>query len=192
MQKIVLSSTSPARKILLERLKLPFVVAAPDVDETPLPNESAYRLVKRLAVAKARINANNFVDALIIGCDQVGVLKGRILTKPGTHAKAVEMLMQASGQRVTFYTGLCLLNTKTDSLQLAVERFDVVYRTFTLSMVENYLQKDQPYQCAGAIKAESLGSALFERIVGKDPSALTGLPLIRLVRMLEQEGVRIV
>ncbi len=189
--KLILSSSSPARQQLLSRLQLPFEVLAPDIDETPLLNETATQLVKRLAKAKAQVHAKKFPDALIIGCDQVSVLDNEIISKPETHENAVNQLLKSSGKHVVFYTGICLYNTKSEHAQVEVETFDVFYRQLTPDIIEKYLQRDKPYNCAGSIRAEGLGVVLFERITGKDPSTLTGLPLIRLVRMLENEDVQI-
>lgn len=192
MIEIVLGSSSPARKYLLKRLDLPFKVAIPNIDETPLANESPQKLVKRLAIAKARIHQDQFSNALIIGCDQVAEIGGNIIGKPVTHENAVKMLLQASGQEVIFFTGLCLLNTKTRRFQYKMERYKVTYKKLSLEIIENYLQKEKPYQCAGSIKVEGLGIALMKKLQGSDPTALTGLPLIPLVNMLEKEGVRVV
>lgn len=192
MKKIILSSTSISRKELFTRLMLPFITIAPNINETPLPQETPLQLVRRLAQAKAKVHAHQFPDALIIGSDQVIVLNNEIIGKPKDHADAARQLKQSSGQRLTSLTGLCLLNTKTQLSQIEVETFYVQMRVLTDEMIENYLQKDKPYHCAGSIKAESLGVCLFEHLEGHDPSALTGLPLITLVRLLESEGVHIV
>lgn len=189
---LVLASTSIYRKELLSRLGLPFSIAAPDVDETPLLNEKPQHLVRRLAEAKARAVAKQYPDALIIGSDQVAVVEGQILGKPITHERAVEQLRKASGRRLEFLTGLCLLNTRTGSTQMDVVPFGVVFRLLNNEQIENYLRREQPYHCAGAFKSEALGIALCERLEGDDPTALIGLPLIRLTRMLEQEGMAII
>lgn len=189
MKKIILSSTSPARKHLLERLQLPFTIIAPDIDETPLAHETPKELVLRLAISKAKVHASQFPNSLVIGCDQVGILNNKIVSKPETHANAVEQLLHSSNKKIRFYTGLCLLNTQTNRLQKAVEIFDVYYRNLTLEIIENYLRKEKPYHCAGSLKVEGLGIALIKRLSGKDPTALTGLPLICLVSMLEKENV---
>lgn len=189
--KLILSSSSTPRQQLLSRLQLPFEVVFPDVDETPLLNETATQLVKRLAKAKAQVHAPKFPEALIIGCDQVGVIDKEISSKPVTHENAMSQLLKSSGKHVVFYTGVCLYNTKTENTQIEVETFDVFYRQLTPEIIEKYLQRDKPYHCAGSIRAEGLGVVLFERITGKDPSTLTGLPLIRLVRMLENENIQI-
>lgn len=189
MSKLVLASTSPYRKALLERLGLPFQTAAPDVDESALENETPQQLVARLAEAKARAIATQYSDALIIGSDQVAVLDGNILGKPGTHAKAVQQLQNARGRQVIFLTGLCLLNTSTDHCHVRVVPFSVVFRTLTEVQIEQYLQREKPYDCAGSFKSEGLGISLFEHLEGDDPNALVGLPLIELVNLLAIEGV---
>ena len=159
------------------------------MDETRLPDETPEQLVRRLSLAKAAAVAVQRPDALIIGSDQVAVIDGEVLGKPGTHDQAVEQLRRASGRRVTFLTGLCLLNADTGRAQEDVVPFGVVFRELADKQIEHYLQREQPYNCAGSFKSEGLGIALFERLEGEDPNTLIGLPLIRLVRMLEKEGV---
>ncbi len=188
MQQLVLASTSPYRKELLQRLDLEFTTAAPNVDETHRPAETAEHLVRRLAEEKARAVAQKFPDALIIGSDQVAVIGIEILTKPGTHENAVSQLQRCSGQSVTFFTGLCLLNARTGQTQIEVVPFRVHFRALNAAQIENYLRREQPYNCAGSFKSEGLGIALFERLEGDDPATLIGLPLIRLTRMLENAG----
>ncbi len=189
---LILASTSPFRKAILEKLGLPFTAIPPEVDETRLPDESAGQLVERLAIAKASAIAGRLDEGLVIGSDQVAVLDDTILGKPGSHENAVKQLQQASGKAVIFYTGLALVNAATGNVQSEVVRFDVVFRVLSESMIENYLQKEKPYNCAGSFKSEALGIALFEKLQGEDPNSLIGLPLIRLVRMLEQEGLRVI
>lgn len=188
---LVLASTSPFRRELLERLGLPFTTYAPKIDESSQPGETAPALVTRLAQAKARAAAQAHPAALIIGSDQVAVLDGVFLGKPGGHAQAVTQLQQASGRSVTFYTGLCLFDSASDDCRTAVEPFQVQFRSLTTAMIEAYLRREQPYHCAGSFKSEGLGIALFERLTGDDPTSLIGLPLIRLVRMLETAGVAV-
>lgn len=189
---LVLSSSSPARKDLLNRLMLAFEVVVPDIDETPLQNETAQELVIRLAIEKAKKHAKNFPNGLIIGSDQVGLLNGKIIGKPENHEKAVAMLLEKSEQIVNFYTGLCLYNTKTQQTQTHLSVTCVKYKKLSRSLVENYLRKEKPYHCTGSIKVEGLGIALMEKIQSDDPTSLTGLPLIALVDMLEKEGVCVV
>lgn len=186
---LVLASTSPFRQALLSRLQIPFVCAAPNIDESRQPNESADDLVARLALEKAQAVQAHYPNALIIGSDQVAVLNEQILGKPHTHINAVAQLQASSNQYVEFLTGLCLLNTVTGLSQVDVIRYGVKFRPLTTSMIEYYLQREQPYQCAGSFKSEGLGTVLFEKMVGNDPSALIGLPLIRLVDFLQQQDI---
>lgn len=190
-RRLILASTSPFRRELLARLELPFTVQAPDVEETRQPSEEVPMLVARLAELKARAIARHEPAALIIGSDQVAVLGGEIMGKPGDHERATAQLRWASGQTVTFYTGLCLLDGLGGQRQIAVESFRVVFRALTPAMIEGYLRREQPYRCAGSFKSEGLGIALFERLEGDDPTSLIGLPLIRLTRMLEAVGVAV-
>ena len=172
----------------MEKLQLRFEIAAPATDESVLPDENPEQLVARLAEAKAKAVAGQYSHALIIGSDQVAVMDGKIVGKPGTHAKAVAQLNRASGKRVIFLTGLCLYNTVSQCAQVEVVPFSVIFRDLTAAQIEHYLQREQPYNCAGSFKSEGLGIALFERLEGDDPNTLIGLPLIRLIRMLESEG----
>ncbi len=190
--KIVLASTSPFRKTILEKLNLAFETQSPQTNETPLDNEPPEKLVQRLALAKAEAVADHCSEALIIGSDQVAVIEGEVLGKPGSHENAVHQLQRASAKTVRFYTGLCLLNTVTGNYQLDVVPFDVVFRELNDTQIENYLQKEKPYNCAGSFKSEALGICLFEKLQGDDPNTLMGLPLIRLVRMLEKEGIPVI
>lgn len=189
MQRILLASTSPYRKILLEKLRLPFICAAPQVDETPLCGESAEALVLRLAVAKAQALATAYPDRLIIGSDQVCVINGNITGKPHTEENARRQLRQASGQKVTFYTGLALYNSHSNHLQALCEPFHVHFRSLTDAEIAAYVRLEQPLNCAGSFKSEGLGITLFERLEGRDPNALIGLPLIALLEMLRAEGI---
>jgi len=188
---LVLGSTSPFRRELLQRLGLQFATAAPRIDESRVPGESPEELVSRLALAKARAVAGDHPDALIIGSDQVAVIDGDILGKPGNRENAISQLLQASGKVVTFYTGLCLLNAANDTAQVVVEPFRVHFRSLSRAQVERYLDREEPYGCAGSFKSEGLGISLFARLEGDDPNALVGLPLIRLVEMLEKEGISV-
>ncbi len=187
--QLVLASTSPYRRALLEHLGLAFDTAAPDIDETPLENETPTALVSRLSEAKARAVAAQFSDALIIGSDQVAVLDKQILGKPGNHEKAIQQLQAASGRRVIFLTGLCLLNSNTGNCHVRVVPFSVVFRLLTEIQIEQYLLRDTPYQCAGSFKSEGLGISLFEKMEGNAPNALVGLPLIELTTLLAAEGM---
>jgi len=188
-RSLVLASTSPYRSALLGRLGLDFTTAAPQVDERPRPGEPPQVLVLRLAEAKARAVAHDHPESLIIGSDQVACIDDRILGKPGNRERAVAQLERASGRCVTFQTGLCLLNAATGRAQAVVEPFRVHFRPLTRARIEAYLDREEPYNCAGSFKSEGLGVALFERLEGEDPSALIGLPLIRLVTLLASEGL---
>ncbi len=189
--KLVLGSTSPFRKTLLERLHIDFVCDSPDIDETPLENEPVEEMVVRLAIAKAQAISQRHPDSLIIGSDQSAVLNGKKLSKPGNFENAFKQLTRASGQKITFQTGLCLLNSATGNIQSVCVPYTVVFKTLTPSMIKNYLHKEEPYNCAGSFKSEALGIALFERFEGSDPNSLIGLPLIELVNFLDNEGVSI-
>jgi len=189
--KLVLGSTSPFRKALLERLHLEFVCDSPNIDETPLENEAIEDMVVRLAIGKAQAISARHPDSLIIGSDQSAVLHGEKLSKPGDFENAFKQLTKASGQKITFQTGLCLLNSSTGNIQSICVPYTVVFKTLTPTMIENYLRKEEPYNCAGSFKSEALGIALFERFEGTDPNALIGLPLIELVNFLGNEGFSI-
>lgn len=189
---LILASSSVYRRDLLERLRLPFDVAAPNVDETPLPGETADRTALRLAEAKARVTAQSGQNALIIGSDQVAVLDGERLDKPGSHAKAVRQLNAMRGKSVVFHTALCLYNCGSDRVQVANVPTRVTFRNFTDAQIERYLTSERPYDCAGSAKIEGLGIALVERVVSDDPTALIGLPLIQLISMLKNEGIEII
>lgn len=188
MKPIVLASTSPFRRSLLEKLGLPFIAAAPQVDETPRLGEDARQLVTRLAQAKAQALKEHYPEHLIIGSDQVCVLNNQIAGKPHTEENAVQQLLQARGTIVTFYTGLALYNSQNGQLQTLCEPFDVHFRHLSEEEIRRYVQKEQPLQCAGSFKSEGLGITLFNRLEGKDPNTLIGLPLISLCEMLRNEG----
>lgn len=191
-KKIVLASTSPYRKALLEKLNLTFTTAKPETDETPLADESAIELVERLAIAKAQAIASKTPGALVIGSDQVCFNGTQILGKPGTHDNAVAQLKAASGKKVTFYTGLALINSDTGEISSLVEPYTVHFRELTEQMIENYIRSEQPLDCAGSFKSEGLGISLFSRLEGRDPNSLIGLPLISLIEMLEKQGVNVI
>jgi septum formation protein len=191
-QPLVLASTSIYRSQLLSTLQIPFQTAAPDVDETPLPGESAEQTSWRLAQVKAQVVAKRFPGALIIGSDQVALLEGQQIGKPLNHDNAVRQLRTMRGKTVTFYTALCLLNAASGEMQTDVAVTKVSFRNLGDDEIERYLRKEQPYHCAGSAKTEGLGIALIGRIQGDDPNALIGLPLILLVRMLEKQGVSVI
>lgn len=188
-QLLVLASSSVYRSELLKRLQLPFQTMAPNVDETPLPNESARATSARLAQEKARAVAGNYPDALIIGSDQVALLGDLQLGKPLTHDNAVKQLRAMRGKTTHFYTALALLNSKTGNMQTEVAENFVTLRDLSDAEIEGYLQKEQPYHCAGSAKSEGLGIALISKMTGDDPNALIGLPLILLIQMLRRESV---
>jgi len=186
---LVLASTSRFRRSLLERLGIPFLTASPDTDETRRPGESPRDLVVRLAEAKARAVAATYPDALIIGSDQVACIDETVLGKPGDRGRAIEQLTQASGREVLFHTGLCLLNATSGRSQTCCEPFRVHFRRLSGAQIEGYLDRERPFNCAGSFKSEGLGIALFERLEGKDPTALVGMPMIRLIAMLGSEKI---
>jgi len=190
-QLLVLASTSIYRYELLKRLQLPFETAAPNVDETPFPNESARATSVRLSQEKARIVAADYSDALIIGSDQVALLEDQQLGKPLTHDNAVKQLRAMRGKTTHFYTALTLLNSRTNKIQTEVAENYVTFRNLSDAEIENYLLKEQPYHCAGSAKSEGLGIALISQMSGGDPNALIGLPLILLINMLHRENVRL-
>ncbi len=186
--KLVLASSSPFRKALLEKLNLSFVTDSPDIDETPLAGESIEAMVMRLAEAKARVLATHHPQALIIGSDQSASLNGEVLHKPGNFDNAFAQLKAASGQCITFYTGLCLLNSASGEAQTICEPYQVTFRQLEDNEIEHYLETEQPYHCAGSFKSEAMGICLFESMRGDDPNTLIGLPLIQLCRMLKVQG----
>lgn len=187
--KLILASSSPYRRELLERLGLPFEVDAPNIDESPIPGEDPETYVQRLAVDKARAVAERHPGSLVIGSDQAAVHDGEIVGKPADHEDAVQQLLSAAGRRVTLYTGLALVHTDAMRVQSDVVPYSVVFRDIDRPTIERYLAREQPYACAGSLRAEGLGITLLQRFEGDDPNALIGLPLIRLVDMLAVEGV---
>ncbi|WP_317615388.1 Maf family protein [Candidatus Methylopumilus planktonicus] len=187
--KIVLASSSPYRRELLSRFNLPFDVVNPDIDESPRLNETAKEISVRLAREKAVHVIPQYGNSLIIGSDTTAECEGRIIEKPMIHSQAVSQLKFLSGNLVKFYTSLCLLNTETQALQQCVVDFEVKYKVLTEKRIESYLLKEQPYNCVGSIKSEGLGIILLEYIKGEDPTALIGLPLMKLSEMLQKEGV---
>jgi septum formation protein len=185
---LVLASSSPYRRELLERLRVPFSVAKPDVDERPLTGESPRETAIRLAQAKARAVASGRRAALIIGSDQVASLRGAPIGKPGNRAAALGQLRAMRGQAVTFHTALCVLDAGTGASEVDEVPTTVQFRQFTEAQAERYLDIDQPYDCAGSARIEALGIALVERVESSDPTALIGLPLIALAGMLRRAG----
>jgi septum formation protein len=190
-RSLVLGSTSRYRRELLSRLNVPFEVAAPDVDETPLPGEAPAALAQRLALAKAQAVAAKFPRSVVIGSDQVADLHGQPLGKPGSHENAVAQLRQMRGQTVIFQTALAVVCLETGFIEQDIAAVRVVFRDLSDDEIENYLRIEQPYDCAGSAKSEGLGIALLERIDNDDPTALIGLPLIRTARMIRAAGVQL-
>jgi septum formation protein len=188
-RKILLASSSHYRRQLLSKLGLNFEWDAPDIDERSQPGEIPIQLVRRLSETKARHLAGRYPDHLIIGSDQVATIDNEILGKPHTHENALTQLTRFRNQEVTFMTGLCLFNPATDRIQSSAETYKVKFRHLTDTQIENYLRREQPYDCAGSFKSEGLGICLFERFEGEDPNTLVGLPLIVLTKMLANEGI---
>ncbi|WP_417223138.1 Maf family protein [Amphritea sp.] len=192
MTQLILASSSPFRKAILDKLNLNYQAVSPDIDETRLETETPNDYVARLARQKAQALQVSFPDALIIGSDQTAIINGETIGKPGNYRTAYQQLSAASGQRITFLTGLSLLNSRTGECQTEVVPFHVHFRDLTPAMIDNYLNTEQPYSCAGSFKSEGLGIALFEKLEGDDPNTLIGLPLIRLIRMLEKQAITII
>ncbi|MDX8400298.1 MAG: Maf family nucleotide pyrophosphatase [Gallionellaceae bacterium] len=190
-QPLVLASTSIYRSELLSTLQIAFQTAAPDVDETPLPGEEAKQTALRLSQLKAQAVSQDFPDALIIGSDQVALLDQQQLGKPLTHDNAVRQLRAMRGKTVTFYTALSLLNASDGTMQSDLVETKVSFRQLDDEEIERYLNKEQPYNCAGSAKSEGLGIALINSIEGNDPNALIGLPLISLISMLKNQGFNV-
>lgn len=189
---LILASSSTYRRELLTHLQIPFTCISPNVDETVLPGEAPQETALRLAQIKAKKVAESNVDALIIGCDQVATLDGIQLGKPLNHDNATIQLRMMRGREVTFHSALCLYNAATQNIQAEVVPYIVQFRNLSDAQIESYLVKEQPYHCAGSAKSEGLGIAIIERMVGEDPNALIGLPLIKLVSMLQNEGVNVI
>ena len=188
---VILASTSRYRRELMNRLRLPFEVQAPDVDETPRSGESPRSLSERLALEKARAVAARFPDAVVIGSDQVADLAGEALGKPGDHARATAQLRRMRGQTLVFQTAVAVVCEASGFVQQDIAPVRVVFRDLSDDAIEHYLRAEQPYDCAGSAKSEGLGIALLEAIDSDDPTALVGLPLIRTCRMLRAAGVEL-
>ena len=189
MLPLILGSTSPFRRALLEKLQIPFTVESPQTNEARLPDESADALVLRLAEAKARDVAKRHSAAIIIGSDQVAGIGDALVGKPGNRENAIAQLNAASGKAVVFHTGLCLLNSASGRLQSAVEQFTVHFRELDTDQIARYVEREKPFNCAGGFKSEGYGITLFSALEGRDPNCLIGLPLIRLIEMLGAEGM---
>ena len=190
-RKLILGSTSPYRRELLSRLRIPFDVAAPDVDETPQPHETPKQLACRLAMSKARAVAAQFPTCVVIGSDQVADLEGLALGKPGHHERAVTQLQQMRGKVVIFQTAVAVVCLETGFEQMDLAQVKVKFRDLTDAEIESYLQAETPYDCAGSAKSEGLGIALLASIDNDDPTALVGLPLIRTCRMIQAAGIKV-
>ena len=191
-QTIILASSSEYRRQLLQKLLIPFNSISPKIDETALDGEKPHQTALRLAQEKAKKIGAEYSHALVIGCDQVATLDGEQLGKPGNHQNATKQLQTMRGREVTFHSALCLYNAATGNMQAEVVPYLVRFRQLTDEQIESYLNKEQPYQCAGSAKSEGLGIALMERMIGEDPNALIGLPLIKLITMLQNEGVSVI
>ncbi|CAH0990118.1 7-methyl-GTP pyrophosphatase [Sinobacterium norvegicum] len=187
--QLILASSSIYRKKQLESLRLDFSCISPNIDETPKSSETPQQLCQRLALAKAKEIGHKHSDALIIGSDQVAYCGNKQLTKPGGFDKAFEQLSQCAGKPITFYTGIALYNSKINTHQLSCEQYRVDFRPLSNQEITNYLTTEQPYNCAGAFMVEGLGISLFERLEGEDYNSLIGLPLIRLLAFLKNEGI---
>ena len=191
-QTLILASSSEFRRQLLQKLLIPFNSISPEIDETALDGEKPHQTALRLAQEKAQKIGAEYPHALVIGCDQVATLDGEQLGKPGNHNNATKQLQTMRGREVTFHSALCLYNAATGNMQAEVVPYLVRFRQLTDEQIESYLTKEQPYQCAGSAKSEGLGIALMERMIGEDPNALIGLPLIKLITMLQNEGVSVI
>ncbi len=190
-QTLILASSSKYRRELLHKLQIPFNSVSPKVDETAHTNEKPHETALRLAQDKAKKIGKKHPHALVIGCDQVATLDGLELGKPGNHQNATKQLQMMRGREVTFHSALCLYNAATGSMQAEVVPYLVRFRQLSDAQIDSYLTKEQPYHCAGSAKSEGLGITLIERMIGEDPNALIGLPLIKLITMLQNEGVHI-
>jgi len=191
-QTLILASSSEFRRELLQKLEIPFRSISPRVDETPLDGEKPHETALRLAQVKAKKIGDEYPHALVIGCDQVATLDGEQLGKPLNHINATKQLQKMRGREVTFHSALCLYNAATGNMQAEVVPYIVRFRQLTDAQIKNYLIKKQPYQCAGSAKSEGLGIALIERMIGEDPNALIGLPLIKLINMLNNEKIEVI
>ena len=186
---MILASSSTIRKRVLAKIGIKFTAIAPNIDESPLPEEAPEALVQRLSEEKARKVAHQYSNHLIIGSDQVAVVNNEIVGKPSNRAQAIKQLEAASGRTVSLYTGVALLNSGTGRIQVDVLPYRVQFRKLTRAVIENYIDRDQPYDCGGSLRSEGLGIALLSKFEGEDPNILLGLPLIRLIDMLAEESV---
>ncbi|MBU2571612.1 MAG: septum formation inhibitor Maf [Gammaproteobacteria bacterium] len=189
---LVLASSSEYRQSLLRKLHLEFICDSPDIDETPLPDEPPKQTARRLSEAKASELIENFPNSLIIGSDQVPVLKDCRLSKPGNRKNAIEQLLAASDQCVIFYTGVAVANSLTGEVISDIDECHVYFKKLTQTTINRYVDLEKPFNCAGGFKSEGMGIALLNKIEGDDPNALIGLPLIKLIGLLEKFGVKVI
>ncbi len=190
--QLILASSSPFRKALMEKLSIPFVTDSPNIDESRLPAETIDQYVARLSETKAQVVAERSPEnSIIIGSDQVATFGDEVLGKPGTRSNAIAQLEKFAGHRIKFVTGLCLIDNNTQQKQTIIEPFFVVFRSLSREQIERYIDREQPLNCAGSFKSEGLGITLFERLEGDDPNTLIGLPLIRLVQLLDNIGIQL-
>lgn len=191
MTTLVLASSSPYRKSLLDRLSIPYLCQSPDIDESPKKEETPLELVGRLSREKAAALQATFPNHLIIGSDQVAELNGQIITKPGCFENARKQLKRQSGNSVRFHTGVCLYNSSNGESETDIVTTTANFRVLSDSEIDRYLYKEEPFDCAGSFKCEKLGISLLESMLGPDPTALVGLPLIRLCKMLRAQGIQL-
>ena len=187
--QLILASSSMIRKRVLAKIGIEFTAISPNINESPLPEEAPEALVRRLSEEKARKIALQYSNHLIIGSDQVAVVNNEIVGKPSNRARAIKQLEVASGRTVSLYTGVALLNSGTGRIQVDVLPYRVQFRDLTRAVIENYIDRDQPYDCSGSLRSEGLGIALLSKFEGDDPNILLGLPMIRLIDMLAEESV---
>ncbi len=188
--KLVLASSSPFRKEVLQKVFPDFLTASPNIDESPKAGETPIALSKRLAYQKACALSKQFPQHLIIGSDQVAMLNDEQLTKPGSHENCIKQLSLSSGNIIKFYTSLCVLDSASQAFEVTTDTCSVHMKKLSTQEIEYYVSKDKPYGCAAAFKSEGLGIALFDKIVGEDPNALVGLPLIKLIQVLDNFGIK--
>ena len=191
MAQLILASSSIYRKLLLERLMINFEIINPEMDEFIIEEETAYETANRLAEEKARKVSDEFQEAIVIGCDQTAECNNIQVQKPLNYKSAISQLTELSGQKVNFHSAICVYQKKTNMIQKEVISFDVKYKKITLSQIENYLEKEKPFDCVGSVKSEGLGITILEEINSSDPTAIIGLPLIALVNMLSKAGISI-
>lgn len=192
-KKIILASTSAPRRAVMEQLGVPFTILRPSMDESPLRDELPIDMVRRLSIGKAQSIASSITDpACVIGSDQVAICDGQVFGKPHNAENAARQLEQVSGKKIVFYTGLALIDVPSGRIQADIVPCTVHFRNLSRSMIDNYIRLEQPFQCAGSFKSERLGVALIDKLECDDPNSLIGLPLIHLVRMLENENVRLI